>query len=76
VGKLIYSMSVSLDGFVESTSRSLDWAQVDEELHTFFNSGQTRKPGNGHPHSPPVAERHLEVRPPDLHVGRSHRASR
>jgi hypothetical protein len=30
-------MSVSLDGFVESPGRSLDWVQVDEELHTFFN---------------------------------------
>jgi dihydrofolate reductase len=30
-------MSVSLDGFVETPSRSLDWVRVDEELHTFFN---------------------------------------
>ena len=30
-------MSVSLDGFVETTSRSLDWVRVDEELHSFFN---------------------------------------
>ncbi len=37
MGKLIYSMSVSLDGFVETPSRSLDWVQVDEELHSFFN---------------------------------------
>ena len=37
MGKLIYSLSVSLDGFAESASRSLDWVQVDEELHTFFN---------------------------------------
>ena len=37
MGKLIYSMSVSLDGFVESPSRSLDWMEIDEELHTFFN---------------------------------------
>jgi dihydrofolate reductase len=37
VGKLIYSMSVSLDGFVETPSRSLDWVNVDEELHAFFN---------------------------------------
>ncbi len=35
--KIIYSMSVSLDGFFNTPSRSLDWAQVDEELHTFFN---------------------------------------
>jgi len=37
MGKLIYSMSVSLDGFVETPSRSLDWVLVDEELHRFFN---------------------------------------
>jgi dihydrofolate reductase len=37
MGKLIYSMSVSLDGFVETPSRSLDWVLVDEELHSFFN---------------------------------------
>ena len=37
MGKLIYSMSVSLDGFVETVDRSLDWVQVDEELHSFFN---------------------------------------
>jgi dihydrofolate reductase len=30
-------MSVSLDGFVETPSRSLDWVLVDEELHSFFN---------------------------------------
>ena len=37
MGTLIYSMSISLDGFVETPSRSLDWVQVDEELHTFLN---------------------------------------
>jgi dihydrofolate reductase len=37
MGKLIYSMSVSLDGFVETPSRSLDWVLVDEELHSYFN---------------------------------------
>ena len=37
VGKLIYSMNVSLDGFVETTNHSLDWANVDEELHRWFN---------------------------------------
>jgi dihydrofolate reductase len=36
-GKVIYSMSVSLDGFVETPGRSLDWVIVDEELHRFFN---------------------------------------
>jgi len=37
MGKLIYSLSVSLDGFVESSTHSLDWASIDEELHSFFN---------------------------------------
>jgi dihydrofolate reductase len=37
MGRLIYSMSVSLDGFVATPSGSLDWVQVDEELHSSFN---------------------------------------
>ena len=37
MGRLIYSMSVSLDGFVETPNRALDWVCVDEELHSFFN---------------------------------------
>ncbi len=37
MGRLLYSMSVSLDGFVATTDRSLDWVRVDEELHEAFN---------------------------------------
>ena len=37
MGRLVYSMSVSLDGFIETPSRSLDWVLIDEELHSFFN---------------------------------------
>ena len=37
VGKLIYPMNVSLDGFVETPDHGLDWASVDDELHTWFN---------------------------------------
>jgi dihydrofolate reductase len=37
VGKLIYLLNVSLDGFVETTDHGLDWGIVDEELHTWFN---------------------------------------
>jgi dihydrofolate reductase len=37
MGKLIYSLNVSLDGFVESVDHSLDWGVVDDELHTWFN---------------------------------------
>ncbi len=35
--KVIYSTMVSLDGFVETSNRSLDWVIIDEELHTFVN---------------------------------------
>ncbi|MEO7119283.1 MAG: dihydrofolate reductase family protein [Candidatus Limnocylindrales bacterium] len=37
MGRLIYALSVSLDGFVETPRKSLDWVQVDEELHAAFN---------------------------------------
>src|SRR2546428_13800662 len=35
--KLIYSMMVSLDGFIETPDRSLDWILIDEQLHRFAN---------------------------------------
>lgn len=44
MGKLIYSMNVSLDGFIETPDHSLDWANVDEEVHFWFNQ-QTRASG-------------------------------
>ena len=44
MGRLIYGMSVSLDGFVETPTRSLDWVRVDEELHSVFND-QARELG-------------------------------
>ena len=37
MGKLIYSLNVSLDGFAETPDHGLDWAIVDEEVHTWFN---------------------------------------
>lgn len=37
LGRLIYTLNVSLDGFVETPDRSLDWATVDDELHAWFN---------------------------------------
>jgi len=37
MGKLIYSMNVSLDGFVETPSHGLEWGLIDEELHAWFN---------------------------------------
>jgi len=35
--KIIYQMSVSLDGFIEGPNRDLRWHLVDDELHTHFN---------------------------------------
>lgn len=37
MGRLIYCLNVSLDGFVETTDHSLDWTNVDDELHQWFN---------------------------------------
>jgi dihydrofolate reductase len=37
MGKLIYSLNVSLDGYVETPDHRLDWANVDDELHRWFN---------------------------------------
>jgi dihydrofolate reductase len=44
MSKVIYSMSVSLDGFMEDPDRSLDWVIIDEEIHRFFND-QARETG-------------------------------
>jgi len=41
MGKLVYLMNVSLDGYVETRDRGLEWSLVDEEVHTWFND-QTR----------------------------------
>jgi dihydrofolate reductase len=35
--KLIYSMGVSLDGFIAGPDGSFDWSAPDEELHRFHN---------------------------------------
>jgi dihydrofolate reductase len=37
MGKLIYSLNVSLDGYVEDRDHGLGWGDVDEELHSYFN---------------------------------------
>jgi dihydrofolate reductase len=41
MGKLIYSLNASLDGYAETAEHSLDWAIIDDELHSWFNE-QTR----------------------------------
>ena len=35
--KVIFALSQSLDGFIESADGDLDWAIVDEEIHRHFN---------------------------------------
>ena len=42
--KLIYSMGVSLDGFIAGPDGEIDWSAPDEELHRFHNQ-QTREMG-------------------------------
>ena len=42
--KLIYSMGVSLDGFIAGPGGEIDWSTPDEELHRFHNE-QTREIG-------------------------------
>lgn len=37
MGRLIYSMNVSLDGYVETPDHSLDWTIVDDEIHGWWN---------------------------------------
>jgi dihydrofolate reductase len=36
MGKLVYLMNVSLDGYVETLDHSIDWMPVDEETHRWF----------------------------------------
>src|SRR2546426_7636048 len=42
--KLIYSMGVSLDGFIAGPDGEIDWSAPDEELHRFHNQ-QARETG-------------------------------
>jgi dihydrofolate reductase len=38
MGSVVYSMMVSLDGFVARPDGSLDWVIIEEELHRFANA--------------------------------------
>jgi len=42
--KLIYSMGISLDGYIAGPAGEFDWARPDEELHRFHNQ-QAREIG-------------------------------
>jgi dihydrofolate reductase len=38
MARLIYSAFTSLDGYVADETGNFDWAELDEEVHTFINS--------------------------------------
>lgn len=42
MGKLIYAANVSLDGYLEDETGSLDWSVPDEEVHAFWNEHERR----------------------------------
>ena len=44
MGKLIYSMSVSLDGYIAGPDGRFDWSVPSQELHRFPND-LPRDPG-------------------------------
>jgi hypothetical protein len=37
MGQLIYGAITSLDGFIEDKEGKFDWAEPDEEVHSFVN---------------------------------------
>src|SRR5215467_14112932 len=37
MSNVIYSLAVSLDGYVEGPDRDIDWSAPDDELHAFYN---------------------------------------
>jgi dihydrofolate reductase len=37
MGKLIYAINTSIDGFTEDATGSFDWSEPDEALHLFYN---------------------------------------
>ncbi len=42
MGKIIYAMQVSLDGYVESTGDDLSWSYPSAELHHHFNEEERK----------------------------------
>lgn len=37
MGKIVWMMGTSLDGYIEGPGREIDWHQVDDELHRHMN---------------------------------------
>jgi len=47
--KAVYSMMVSLDGFVETPDRDLNWVVINEELHKYINERHRQFDTDGKP---------------------------
>jgi dihydrofolate reductase len=41
VKKIVYDLTVSMDGYVESADGGIDWTSPGEELHTHFNERES-----------------------------------
>ena len=37
MGRLVYAINTSLDGFIEDVNGNFDWSVPDDELHEFYN---------------------------------------
>jgi hypothetical protein len=49
MAKLIYTAISSIDGYVADEDGNFDWAEPDEEVHTFVNSLEaTSRPSGDH----------------------------
>jgi len=46
MGIVIYSMGVSLDGFMEAPGRDIGWGEPDEEVHRFANEQAAETSGS------------------------------
>jgi len=42
MGRLLYSMIVSLDGYIEDSNGNFDWGEPGEDLHTYINDLESR----------------------------------
>ena len=47
MARLIYGTICSLDGYIEDEDGSFDWAEPDEEVHTFVNDLERPIGGGG-----------------------------
>lgn len=42
MGKLIYSMIVSLDGYIEDSKGNFDWDKPEKDVHGYINEMESR----------------------------------